>query len=89
MFFKNSNISKQKKSMTNKYIYKRNHTEDNIAWFQNKLSSVDWNELLDGIDASSDYNSFLKTFDELYDECIPLKRSKVNRKKTPQSPWIT
>ena len=32
---------------------------------------------------------FINKFNELYDECIPLKKSKTNRKKIPQSPLIT
>ena len=70
-------------------MYRRNHSEDNISRFKNSLSRVNWSEILDGVDANSDYNNFLNKFNELYDECIPMKKSKTNRKKIPQSPWIT
>ena len=77
---------KQKSNTTNnKYVYRRNHSEDNVSRFENSLSHVNWSEILDGVDANSDYNNFY----ELYDECIPLKKSKTNRKKIPQSPCIT
>ena len=70
-------------------MYTRKHSEDNVTKFKNCLSRVNWNEILDGNDANSDYDNFVNRFKELYDECIPLKRSRTNRKKTPQSPWIT
>ena len=54
-----------------------------------KLAQVNWNDLLHGIDAESDYDNFISKFNELYDECIPVRKCKINRRKTPQSPWIT
>ena len=53
------------------------------------LSRVNWSEILDGVDANSDYDNFIKKITEVYDECIPLIKSKINRKTIPQSPWIT
>ena len=90
VFYKNLNMLKQKSNTTNnKYVYRRNHSEDSISRFKNSLSRVNWSEILDGVDANSDYNNFFNKFNELYDECIPMKKSKTNRKKIPQSPWIT
>ena len=31
----------------------------------------------------------LQKYINVYDECIPLIKSKINRKTIPQSPWIT
>ena len=69
----------------------RIHSDDNVAKFKNSPSSVNWSEILDGVDANSDYDNLIKQFTEVYDECecIPLKKSKINRKTIPQSPWIT
>ena len=89
VFYKNLKMLKQKSDTNNKYVCRRNHSEDNISRFQNSLSRVNWSEILDGVDVNSDYNKFLNIFNELYDECIPMKKSKTTRKKIPQSPWIT
>ena len=73
----------------NKFVFKRKYTDDNISHFKQKLSQVDWNGILQGIDADCDYNKFIDKFNELYDECIPLRKCSVSRRKVPQSPWIT
>ena len=87
VLYKSLNMLKQKSNTTNnKYVYRGNHSEDNISRFKNSLSRVNWSEILDGVDANSDYNNFLNKLNELYDECISMKKSKTNRKKTPQSP---
>ena len=56
------------------HVYKRIHGDDNVAKFKNSLSSVNWSEILNGVDANSDYDNFIKKFTEVYDECIPLKK---------------
>ena len=53
------------------------------------MREVNWCDILDGNNADDDYNRFIVTFDDLYNECIPLKKIKSNRKKEPMSPWIT
>ena len=89
VYFKNLKGLNQTQNPSSKYVYKRNHTDDNIDRFRNRLSKVNWNEILDGDEVNSDYNKFLNKFNELYDECIPVKKCKLNRKKHPKSPWIT
>ena len=56
-------------------MYKRNHRDDNVARFKKSPSSVNWSEILDGGDANSRYDHFIKTFTEVYDECIPFKKN--------------
>ena len=57
VFYKNLNMLKQKSRTTNnKYVYRRNHSEDNVSRFKNSLSRVNWSEILDGVDANSDYD---------------------------------
>ena len=60
-----------------------------IDQLKQRLSKVKWHELLDNINVNDDYDKFIATFNTLYDECIPMKRCKTNRKKDPMSPWIT
>ena len=74
---------------TKKVTYKRIHSDGNIAKFQQKLSDVKWQEILDNNDANDDYNKFIEIFDTLYNECVPLKKCTNNRRKEPMSPWIT
>ena len=73
----------------NKFIYKRNHCDDNISKFKKRLSEINWQEILDNNDANDVYNTFIERFNEVYDECIPLKKCTINRKRNPMSPWIT
>ena len=82
------NMFKQKSTTANKYVYKRNHSDDNVARFKKSLSRLNWSEILDGVDANSDYDNFIKKNTEVYDECIPMIKSKINRKTIPQSPNI-
>ena len=70
-------------------MYRRNHSDDNISKLNKKLSEVNWCEILDGNNANDDYDKFIVTFDNIYKECIPLKKCNGNRKKEPMSPWIT
>ena len=71
------------------FVYKRHHSDDNIDKFKYRLSDVKWQEVLNNNDANDDYNKFVETFEIVYDECIPLKKYKVNKTKVPLSPWIT
>ena len=72
-----------------KYVYKRKICNENINNFKQRLSKVKWKEILNNINVDDDYNMFIETFDNLYDECIPLKKCTLKKKKDPLSPWIT
>ena len=50
---------------TKKVTYKRIHSDTNIANFQQRLSDVKWQEILDNNDADADHNKFIETFDTL------------------------
>ena len=39
---KRLNMFKQKSNTANKYVYKRNHSDDNVARFKNSLSRMNW-----------------------------------------------
>lgn len=71
------------------YFYKRMHSNSNIEKLKESLSKVNWQSTLDNNDANDDYNKFTKTFTDIYDECIPLKKCTRNNRKEPRSPWIT
>ena len=80
----------RKKTDTGKsFVYKRKYTDDNISHLKQKLSQLNWDDVLHGSDANCDYNNFIDKFKELHDQCIPLRKCNVNRHKVPQSPWIT
>ena len=53
------NMFKQKSNTANMYVYKRNHSDDNVARFKKSLSRVNWSEILDGVDANNDYDNFI------------------------------
>ena len=59
----------QKSNTVNKYEYKRTHSDDNVARFKKSLSRVNWSAILDGVDANSDYDNFIKKFTEVH-QCI-------------------
>ena len=81
-------VAKQK-NCKKKSIFKRKHSNENVNRLKQRLSDVKWQEILDNRDVNDDYNKFIETFNMLYDECVPLKKCNVNRKKDPLSPWIT
>ena len=72
-----------------KSIFKRNHSDVNINKFRQKLSDIEWQNVINNNDVNDDYTKFIEKFNILYDECIPLKKCTVNRKKDPLSPWIS
>ena len=80
---------RKNKNVNSEPIYKRSFSDGYINNLKQKLSLVKWNELLDGKDADEDYNKFIEVFMSLYDECIPLRKIKPNKRKDPIYPWIT
>ena len=65
--------NKQKKNDKSKCFYKRLHNDTNVLRFKKCLSQVKREEIFDNVNAEDDYNKFIKKFQDLYDECIPLK----------------
>ena len=85
-----SNLSLYDKNQhKNKCFYKRLYNDDNVLKLKKYLSELKWEELFDNINAEDDYSKFVTKFQELYDECIPLKKCTSKPKKEPRSPWIT
>ena len=69
------------KKHNKKFIFKRNHCDVNIKTFEKRLSEVKWQEVLDNNDVNDDYDKFIERFNEIYDECIPLKNVLLIGKK--------
>ena len=80
-----SNIPKQ----STNYYFKRNHNKDNIERMKDKLSDINWQRELNNQDANEDYQKFTSIFNEVYNDCIPLKKYKNNNRKEPKFPWIS
>ena len=70
-------------------MFKRVFSDANIAKLKQRLTSVIWESILRGNSANNDYEVFLKTFTDIYDKCMPCKKTVFCRKKEPKSPWIT
>ncbi len=84
-----SNERLNTRSVQKGYIYKRNYTNDNIDNLKEKLSKFNWSEVLHDHDVDEDYNTYLSILNNLVDECIPIRKHKINKKTEPLSPWIT
>ena len=81
--------SKEKEKQKPKVTFKRRYTDDNINLFKSKLSKVDWENILVNANVNVDYTIFLNKFDDLYNECVPLRKCNNKRKRNPRLPWIT
>ena len=84
-----TNCTVPNKSSNNKYMYKRLLTDGNVSKLRHKLSNIEWDNVLQGANVNDDYDIFLKTFTETYNDCIPTKKCVFNKRKEPKSPWIT
>ena len=84
-----TNCAVPNKSNNNKYVHKRLLTDGNVSKLKQKLSNIEWDNVLQGDNVNDDYEMFLKTFTETYNDCIPIKKCVFNKKKDPKSPWIT
>ena len=59
--------------------------------FESDIKETKWDEILEfnkgNVDLSSD--NFLKTFDSIIDNILPLRKLTIQEKKLSQKPWIT
>ena len=70
------------------YIEYRDKSAKNIFNFRNCLSHFNWYDLEDISDPQKGYLSFLNKFNELFNNCFPIKRIK-KRKCTTKKPWLS
>ena len=59
-------------------MYKRLLTDGNVSKLRHKLSNIEWDNVLQGANVNDDYDIFLKTFTETYNDCIPTKKCVFN-----------
>ena len=74
-------------SSHSKYFQTRPINQTNKTKFINKISSIDWTNVLESQEAKESFSAFYKIFSDLFNECFPLKTVKSgyhNRK-----PWLT
>ena len=55
-----TNLSVKNNSHDKKYVYKRVFSDANIDKLKQRLTSVNWDSILHGINANDDYEEFLK-----------------------------
>ena len=55
------------------YITKRTFSDASIKKFEFELSKIDWSTLDQIADMDTQFESFMRIFDELYNKCFPLK----------------
>ena len=78
---------KAKTQETDCHLKRRSYTSKNIEHFANKLSSVDWNPIMQDF---SGYDTFCKFYDQfrsMYEEAFPLVSSSFNYKNKKH--WLT
>ena len=68
-------------------LIKRRVNEENIQSFKEKLSEINWDEILMKQDTQHAYDSFQQTFSTLYNECFPWISIKTGHRK--YKPWLT
>jgi len=82
------NTSKNKPLQENIKIKKRDFNDTNIASFKEQLSFINWRHIDFNKDVNEIYDTFIKTFDDIYCSNFPLKEFSV-KSKDLHSPWIT
>ena len=75
--------------VTQKNIYVRRNTPENINQFREALLATNWSDVLLNQCDESAFDIFMNRFLSLYDANIPVVKCKNNRRKTPRLPWVT
>jgi hypothetical protein len=70
------------------YSVFRDKCERNVAKFRNCLSNVNWYDLDDIHEPKKAYCSFFSKFNDIYNDCFPLKKVK-NNKSIFKKPWLS
>lgn len=70
--------------------HRRIRTDESINAFRNDLTAQNWNNLYEERDIDKAYETFLNTFQSLYDKNCPIKKSNGRQNQNHTSrPWIT
>ena len=74
---------------TSKPKMKRFFSEENYAIFNNQLSNLNWDEVLNKNNTEEAYLSFSEMFGFLFEQSFPLKKVLTNRRKFPMNAFFT
>ena len=83
---KNYGPSQQHSNTQHKY--KRSYNEENIKAFNQRLLSVNWDEVKNCDDPNEAYKQFFNIFNSIYDIYFPKVSVRLKAKHI-QCPWIT
>lgn len=75
-------------SNQSKEFFVRNFNNSSIGKFNNELSTVNWNAVLNEYETQASYNIFHGIFFKLFDKAFPLQKKKSQAKKQNQA-WLT
>ena len=81
------NISVPSKSETFHKIEFRLLNQNNKHKFTQRISHIDWNEILTLNDINCNFEIFFSKIHQLYDECFPIVSKRISEKRL-NSPWI-
>ena len=71
-----------------RYLIKDLCTDTGIKLFNEKLCTLNFQEIYAISNLDSKYDLFIKTFTESHDKCFPLKKVVIKEKKCTK-PWLT
>lgn len=81
-------VMKAKREQANpEYIIKRIVNDVNIQKFKDKLSTIDWGNLIGNNGCQEAFSLFHSTFIRLYEECFPLKKIKISYRN--RKSWLS
>ena len=63
--------------------------DSRIDDLKKKLSCVDWNPIYASKDVNHAYDMFYYIFYRFYNECLPVVRNKIIKKRRIHKPWIS
>ena len=70
------------------YFFVRDKCVGNVSKFRNCLSNTNWFDLEDIHEPNKAYSIFLSKFNDIYNDCFPLKKIKKKR-STIKKPWLS
>ena len=79
----------QRKFPLPNFMFKRDFSQFKVNEFNNSLSILTWNDVLESNCANESYNLFWDAFKTLFDLHFPLIRVKINRNKTRINDFMT
>ena len=81
------NISTPPKPLTFHKIEFRIFNQNNKQNFTNEINLINWNDLFTSDDVNINFQTFLSTLQQLYNQCFPIVSKQISEKRL-NSPWI-